>query len=79
VHQLEACDGALSRLIGFEAKHGAAHPFHGTMILLQDLIEDSGNDSGQKLADLCMCMIPGLPWLAAGEDKRPRLSIVSMY
>ena len=79
MHQLETCDGALSRLIGFEAKHGAAHPFHGTMILFQDLVEDSGKDSGQKLTYLCMCMIAGLLLPAAGEDKRLRLSIVSMY
>jgi hypothetical protein len=48
VHQLNADDGLLSRLMGFEAEHGTDHPFYRTMILLPDIVEIAHLPNGDR-------------------------------
>jgi hypothetical protein len=38
VHQFDASDGALGRVMSFEAEHGTDHPLHGPMVLFHHII-----------------------------------------
>jgi len=59
VYQLDTGEGGLCRVEGFEAQHRPGHPFHGSVILLHDIVKIFGLADGDSRPVLSVVTFDG--------------------